>query len=151
MRHQRVQHRWRHPSGYYADGAGGQRIVGLPDLDMVVVTTGDGGSDDYGVLATLLNTYILPAAESKTPLPANPDGAALLESRIKQVAAAPQPEAVSPLPEIAQQVSGQTYVLDANPLDEIRNVRQLKMVMKDGHLVETREPEGLADFWELFF
>jgi imidazolonepropionase-like amidohydrolase len=42
-------------------------------------------------------------------------------------------------------------VLDASPLDEISNVRKLKMVMKDGHLVETRQPEGLADFWELFF
>ena len=106
---------WLHPSGYYADGAGGQRIFVFPDLDMVVVTTGNGGSD-YAVIGDLLDFYILPAAESETPLPANPDGLALLESSIQQAAAAPQPEAVSPLPEIAQQVSGQTYVLDANPL-----------------------------------
>lgn len=32
------------------------------------------------------------------------------------MAAAPQPEPVPPLPGIAQQVSGQTYVLDDNPL-----------------------------------
>jgi hypothetical protein len=41
---------------------------------------------------------------------------ALLESSVQQVAAAPQPEPVPPLPGIAQQVSGQTYVLDDNPL-----------------------------------
>ena len=107
---------WLHPSGYYADGGGGQRIFVFPDLDMVVVTTGNGGSDDYGVIANLLNSYILPAAESETPLPANPDAVALLRSSVQQAAAAPQPEPVPPLPEIALQASGQMYVLDDNPL-----------------------------------
>ena len=106
---------WLHPSGYYADGAGGQRIFVFPDLDMVVVTTGNGGSD-YAVIANLLNSYILPAAESETPLPANPDAVALLRSSVQQAAAAPQPEPMPPLPEIARQASGQTYVLDDNPL-----------------------------------
>jgi len=105
---------WLHPYGYYANGAGGQRIFVFPDLDMVVVTTGDGGSD--GMIAKLLNSYIFPAAESETSLSANPDGVALLESSVQQVAAAPQPEPVPPLPGIAHQVSGQTYVLDENPL-----------------------------------
>jgi hypothetical protein len=68
------------------------------------------------VIGELLDFHILPAAESETPLPANPDGVALLESSVQQAAAAPQPEAVPPLPEIALQVSGQTYALDANPL-----------------------------------
>jgi CubicO group peptidase (beta-lactamase class C family) len=106
------------PSGYYANGAGGQRIFVFPDLDMVVVTTGDGGSEETvdAVLTPLLTSYILPAAESETLLPANPDGVALLESSIQQAAAAPQPEPVPPLPEIAQKVSGQTYVLEANTL-----------------------------------
>jgi CubicO group peptidase (beta-lactamase class C family) len=107
---------WLYPSGYYADGAGGQRIFVFPDLDMVVVTTGGHGGNQYGVLGTLLNSYILPAAESATPLRANPDGVALLESSIQQAAAAPPPEPVLPMPEIAQQVSGQTYVLDENSL-----------------------------------
>jgi CubicO group peptidase (beta-lactamase class C family) len=105
---------WLHPSGYYADGAGGQRIFVFPDLDMIVVTTGNGGSD-YDVIANLLDSYILPAAESETPLPANPDAVALLRSSVQQAAAAPQPEPVPPLPEIALQASGQTYVLDDNP------------------------------------
>jgi len=40
--------------------------------------------------------------------------------------------------------------VSADPLENISNIRKLKMVLKDGNLVETREPEGLADFWELF-
>ena len=104
-----------YPDVYYANGRGGQRIFVLPDQDMVVVTTGGGGRDQYGVLETLLTSYILPAAESETPLPANPEGVALLESKIQQVALAQaEPEPVPPLPEMAQRVSGQTYVLDAN-------------------------------------
>jgi hypothetical protein len=64
----------------------------------------------------LLTSYIHPAAESETPLPANPEGVALLESKIQQVALAQaESEPIPPLPEIAQRVSGQTYVLDANP------------------------------------
>jgi len=42
-------------------------------------------------------------------------------------------------------------VLSADPLDNISNIRELKMVMKGGHVVDTSPQEGLADFWELFF
>lgn len=106
-----------YPGVYYADGRGGQRIFVLPDQDMIVVTTGGGGRDQSGVLETLLISYILPAAESETPLPANPEGVALLESTIQQVALArAESEPVPPLPEMAWRVSGQTYVLDANQL-----------------------------------
>lgn len=106
-----------YPNVYYADGRGGQRIFVLPDQDMVVVTTGGGGRDQYGVLEALLTSYILPAAESETPLPANPEGVALLEFKIQQVVLAQaEPEPVPPLPEMAWRVSGQRYVLDANQL-----------------------------------
>jgi imidazolonepropionase-like amidohydrolase len=42
-------------------------------------------------------------------------------------------------------------VLTANPLADISNIRQQKMVLKGGKVVETGEPEGLGNFWELFF
>ncbi len=111
---------WLGPAGdyYYADGAGGQRIFVYPDQNMIVVTTGGGGVDQYGVLSTLLTSYILPAAESATPLPANPDGRALLESRVQQVAdeaAEVDPEPVPSMPEIAERVAVQTIILDPNP------------------------------------
>ena len=109
---------WLTPSGeyYYADGREGQRIFVFPDKDMVVVTTGGGGRDQYGVLETLLTSYIIPAVESETPLPANHNGVALLESRMQQTAAQPDARPVPPLSETARRVSGKTYVMDANPL-----------------------------------
>jgi CubicO group peptidase (beta-lactamase class C family) len=109
---------WLKPSGeyYYADGREGQRIFVFADKDMVVVTTGGGGRDQYKVLETLLTSYIIPAVESEIPLPANPKGVALQESRIKQTAVPLDIKPVPPLSNIAQTVSGKTYVMDVNPL-----------------------------------
>jgi len=42
-------------------------------------------------------------------------------------------------------------VLSDNPLEDISNIRKLKLVFKGGNLVDTAVPEGLGDFWELFF
>ena len=42
-------------------------------------------------------------------------------------------------------------VLPEDPLEDISNIRDLKLVLKDGNLVDTKESEGLADFWELFY
>jgi imidazolonepropionase-like amidohydrolase len=42
-------------------------------------------------------------------------------------------------------------VLAANPLEDVSNIRKLKLVFKGGDLVDTSVPEGLGDFWELFF
>ena len=41
-------------------------------------------------------------------------------------------------------------VLSASPLEDISNIRKLKLVLKEGALVDTSPPEGLADFSELF-
>jgi hypothetical protein len=83
---------------------------------VVVMTGGTGGgcSGEWG--GQLMNSRIIPLAESAIPLPANPDGVALLESRVELSTAAPRPEPVSPLPEVAQQISGKTIVLEANPV-----------------------------------
>ncbi|MFC2029316.1 amidohydrolase family protein [Chloroflexota bacterium] len=42
-------------------------------------------------------------------------------------------------------------VLSANPLEEISNIRKLKVVMKGGYLVGLSPQEGQADFSELFY
>jgi len=42
-------------------------------------------------------------------------------------------------------------VLSANPLDDITNIRNLKMVFKGGNSIDLTPQEGLADFWELFY
>jgi CubicO group peptidase (beta-lactamase class C family) len=110
---------WLDPSGssYYADGRAGQRIFVYPDQDLLVVTTA-GGGDQYGVLGKLLSSYILPAVTSDAPLPADVDGQAILDAHVQEAAAPDVTEQlpVPPLPEMAQRVSGRTYVLDANPV-----------------------------------
>jgi CubicO group peptidase (beta-lactamase class C family) len=74
---------WVRSNGSYAaHGYKGQRIFVMPDLDMVVVFTGDiqGSAPSY-----LLSAYIVPAARSDEPLPENPEGASLLEARIGEM------------------------------------------------------------------
>jgi imidazolonepropionase-like amidohydrolase len=42
-------------------------------------------------------------------------------------------------------------VVSGDPLENISNIRRLKLVFKGGSLVDTSRQEGLADFRELFF
>lgn len=68
--------------GYAALGYKGQRIAVLPHLEMVVVITGEFSGTTSGYL---VDAFIIPAARSSDPLPENPEGLALLESRIHEV------------------------------------------------------------------
>ena len=109
---------WLKPTGiYYATGVGGQEIWVLPEQEMVVVMTGSSGGGGTGAWGDLLmKSRILPLAESSESLAPNPDGVALLASKVQDAVASPQPEPVPPLPEIAQQVAGKTIVLESNPV-----------------------------------
>ncbi len=105
------------PEIYLSDGRGGQQIIVVSGLDTVVVLTG-GLSDEEGLKRDeMLASVLVPAIRSTTPLPPNPDGVALLESRTHQ-ATLPQdkPKPVPSLPPMAQRIAGLTYELDANPL-----------------------------------
>ena len=42
-------------------------------------------------------------------------------------------------------------VVEGNPLDNISNLRTLKMVLKDGKKVNLDKNEGQASFWQLYF
>ena len=41
-------------------------------------------------------------------------------------------------------------VVAANPLDNISNIRKIKMVLKDGVLVDRNQPYGTASYWDYF-
>jgi CubicO group peptidase (beta-lactamase class C family) len=108
------------PGIYHAMGNGGQYIYVVPDQDLVVVATQGGTfeSQENGPSFDTVLSLILPAITSDSPLPPDPDGTALLESKIHQVATPVQiePESVPPLPETARRISGKTYLLDTNTL-----------------------------------
>ena len=71
---------------YMALGYAGQYILVAPEKEMVVVFTGDLAERDFYTPQNLLNDFIIPAAKSPAPLPANPDGVAQLEALIDALA-----------------------------------------------------------------
>ena len=98
---------------YMALGMAGQYIFVVPELDLVAVVTSN-LSQNTKVPIKLLD-YIIPAARSTAPLPANPESVRLLESLIQELSVnQDEPEPVPPLPAIAHQVTGQTYIMDPN-------------------------------------
>ncbi len=108
---------WIDPVGYYSLGNRTQWMIVLPDLDLVAVVAGVLEEEDDGAdIRVLLLAFIAPAAESTTPLPENEPAYALLQSRIEAERQGPQAEPVPPLPEMARDVSGQTYELEESPL-----------------------------------
>jgi hypothetical protein len=109
---------WVSSKGFYsARGRGGQYIFVAPAQNMVVVLTGGNSSEASDAKRQkLAESILLPAAKSSDPLPSNPEGVALLESRIRQAALPPEKETEGrPLPDIARRISGRTYRLDRNP------------------------------------
>lgn len=76
---------------YMALGYAGQFIFVVPEKALVVVITSDLEERDFYIPQELLNGFIVPAAESSTPLPANPDGVALLEASIAALSPATTP------------------------------------------------------------
>ncbi len=70
---------------YMALGHAGQFIFVVPEQELVVAFTSYLSRDRFYVPQDLLNGFIIPAARSSTPLPANPDGVKLLEAKMQQL------------------------------------------------------------------
>jgi CubicO group peptidase (beta-lactamase class C family) len=116
------------PGFYAASGYGGQFIFVVPEKNLVVVFTGElpnTGYDDQFPKA-LAETYILSAVRSDDPLPADPEAAGRLEARIRS-ASQPHPRPVPALPAAAQ-VSGRTYLFDANE----QGIQSFSLVFSEG-------------------
>ena len=108
---------WIDAAGYYMMmGYAGQYVIVLPRTNMVVVFTSALESRDFFAPEVLLHNFIISAAASSEPLPENPEGVARLDSLVKAIGN-PEPARVPPLPQMAHQVSGRTYVFGANPSD----------------------------------
>ncbi len=100
------------PSFYTALGAYGQAIAVAPNHDIVVVITSSNNPDAQNqmIFGDLIPNRILGAARSESPLPANESAQSALAARVQSLAQ-PEPTAASPLPAIANEISGQTYDL----------------------------------------
>jgi len=119
------------PDYYYASGRGGQLVYVFPEEDLVIgLNAGDGIGDFYSITSEFLGTWVLGAIESQGPLPPDPDGVALLASRVAEAAASNEgpPEAVGALPAMALAISGQTYALD----DNIYGLSELRLTFPGG-------------------
>jgi hypothetical protein len=108
---------WVDEDGYsMALGYSGQYIVVLPQQNMVVVFTSALHSFSFFVPHMLMRNHILPAVKSSAPLPENPAGEKRLQSILHAISN-PKPSAVPTPPEIAQKISGKTFVFDVNPMN----------------------------------
>ncbi len=97
---------------FAAEGRGGQYIRVLPQLNMVIVTTG-GGFEWNDITPLLVPAMVNPTGS----LPANSIGLDQLNATLTAILQPPTPQAVPPLPETAYNVSGKTYAFDFSPLD----------------------------------
>lgn len=101
---------------FYANGRGGQQVIVVPGLDLVVVTTGAQSPDQEQALIQRLNGE-LTRGLSDTPLEPNPVADSDLADALAQVSSAPSPEpVVPPPPSTASAVSGVRYRLASNVL-----------------------------------
>lgn len=115
---------------YNALGFAGQYIFVVPDSELVAVFTSNLSEDDVSVPANLMDIFGVPAAISTETLPPNPDSLEMLESIIQAAALSPnEPEPVAPLPEVAQRVSGKTYLLE--PPDP-SGLTSISMIFNEG-------------------
>lgn len=99
--------------GYAAIGYAGQILYVMPDLDVIVVTTGDIAYSM--VFANGLIDYVIPSIQSESALPANPTGNARLQEVI-QATNNPLIVQSAELSSIASAISNKTYNLPDNKL-----------------------------------
>jgi hypothetical protein len=97
-------------SCYAASGVGISLWV-IPDLDLIMVATGA----YTDVRPLMVGIYVVPAAQSDSPLPPNPAAQEKLQAQVDAFAN-PVPAAVPAPPDIQAQISGQTYALEENKL-----------------------------------
>lgn len=89
----------------------GQWMTLLPDLDLVVVLTSGQGQQEAKDVRILMRAFIVEATY-ETSLPQNPEGMASLQSTTESVNVRPTPSPVPELPEMAQLISGKTYLIE---------------------------------------
>ena len=98
---------------YYAAGRGGQSLHVLPDANVVTVITG-GENELLEFEGGKSGEFIMSISDQA--LPKNTEGNENLRQKTDAITAAPSPEQIH-LPELAQIISGHTFILDENFLN----------------------------------
>ncbi|MCL4418213.1 MAG: beta-lactamase family protein [Actinobacteria bacterium] len=134
-------------SYYLADGRGGQRIIVIPSMNLLLVTTGGGFSFDE------IDPYIIAIiADLENPKDPNPSGIEKLNAIVAELKQPPEPQPVSPLPEIAGIISGKTFVFEENKLNiksfniDFDNKKEA-MLQLDGEEGQITAVIGLDGLW----
>ena len=98
---------------YYAAGRGGQSLTVLPDANIItVITGGENALLEYE--GERIGEFILSISEQA--LPNNPEGNESLQQKTEALTATPAPERIY-LPEVAQVISGEIFILEENFLN----------------------------------
>jgi CubicO group peptidase (beta-lactamase class C family) len=97
---------------FAAKGRGGQFVTVIPEMNLVLATTGGGFEEADDVFVILADAI----GDLEQPLAPNPEGEASLRAAVERVGRAPEPAPVPALPDRATTISGRTYDLEANPL-----------------------------------
>ncbi len=100
---------WVTPFDFYAMGREGQYIRVIPSRNTIVVITA--GADDLNQVMPFLLKLLL---SSHKELPVNPSGQAELVAALAAVSQGSSVYSSASLPEIAREISGQTYICSPN-------------------------------------
>lgn len=102
---------------FRADGSGGQRILVIPPMNLVLVTTGGGFELDD------VTPYIEAAiVDLQKPLPENSAGVTQLDAALAECVQSPPAKPVPPLPDLAFSISGKVFTFEQNPA-RVRSIR----------------------------
>ena len=107
---------WLDKSGMYsAIGVGGQFIMVVPKANLVVVFTSKLSSATSFLPVKMLKKFILPAIVSDEPIVVDAVDQARLDSLSTIPSGRSAPKPVPQLPDIAFEIAGKPYALEANP------------------------------------
>jgi hypothetical protein len=115
-------------------------------MNMLLVTTGGGYDNDE------VDPYIVASiADLENPIEPNPSAVKKLNDIVTELKQSPEPQPVSPLPEMASIISGKTFVFEKNKLKlnsfnidfDIEKEAMLQLDGEDGLIIAVVGLDGL--------
>ena len=130
------------PAGYLNWDFPGQWLIVIPEQNVVAVLSGSIPESESWIIRILLQSLVFPAIQSDTTLPANPEGAALLDEKVAELGQGPEPQPVPPLPETAGRISGREITLEESEI----GWKSLKLDFPAGSEAQLSVDDGVQPF-----